>query len=268
MRRRAALALLATLAAGCAMRSDVVRLEQQLADQQQERAHADSVTLAHVSALARMLQQITDSVSSGQLTLQRLRGDLRFGFDNLQQQVQVLQELTGQSQQRLSELRSQVAERTGGGAPAAPAGAPAAAATAPAGAAPAATSGPTADQLFDVSLQQLRRGSPGTARTGFAEFLRRFADSPRVADALFFTGEAWNADRQNDSAAAAYRAVVQRFPASPRAPSAHYKLGLLALAAGRTDEARAAFTRVVTQFPTSEEAALARERLRTLPPAR
>ena len=267
MNLRAALPGLALVAAGCAMRSDVVRLEQQLATQRQERAHADSVTQTNYSVLARMLQQVADSLSAQQQTLQRMQGDLRFGLDNLQQQVVALQELTGQSQQRLTELRGQLSDRMAA-PPAAAAAQPAAPAPGGAAAPPPAPAEPTADQLLDASLQQLRRGSPGTARSGFAEFLRRFPDSPRVADALFFTGEAWSAERRGDSAQVAYRAVAERFPNSPRAASALYKLGLAALAAGHNAEARTAFSQVVSRFPGSEEAALARERLRTLPPSR
>jgi tol-pal system protein YbgF len=262
MTRRLVGLLLLPAATGCvAMRSDVVNLERQLAEQRTATARADSAMAASVSSLGRLLQAVADSVAAQQFALARLRGDLQVDLTSVQQQLVAIQELTGQSQQRLSELRGALAERSATQAPAPAAG--------PAGAAvpgPAAPAEPDADQLFDLALQQLRRGSPGTARTGFAEFLRRFPDHARAADAVFFTGEAWGADQRADSAAVAYRTVVQRWPRSPRAASATYRLGLQALAGGRSAEARDAFTRVVTQYPTAEEAALARERLRTLPP--
>ena len=260
----AAVALLA-LASGCAMKSDVNRLQQQLADQNAAQIRRDSIIWANVSGLSRLLQGVSDSLQAHQLLLTQLRGDVRVELYNVEQQLVAIQELTGQSQQRLSELRTQLEQRqtrladTAAASPA-PAGAP--------GAAPPSAPGagdPTPDQLMDLSLAQLRRGSPGTARDGFAEFLRRYPANPRAADALFFTGEAWTADQRPDSAAAAYRAVIQRFPTSPRAASSIYKLGLQALAAGRTTEARDDFNRVVGGYPTSDEAALARERLRTMP---
>jgi tol-pal system protein YbgF len=265
MRARALPALAAAvLASGCALRSDVVRLERQLVEQRREQARADSAAAANVAVLARMLQSLADTVAAQQLLLAGTRGDLRLGLANVQQQLVEVQELTGQSQQRLSELRRDLAR--GNAAEPARAAPPAAATPDTARAAPAAPAEPGADELYDLSLQQLRRGSPGTARAGFAEFLRRFPSDRRAPDALYFTGEAWTAEQQPDSAAAAYRAVVARFAQSSRAPSAHYRLGLQALAAGRTDEARTSFQRVAQGYPTSEEAALARERLRTLPP--
>ncbi len=264
MRYAAGLVLL--LVSGCAMKSDVNRLQQQLTDQNIAQIRRDSIIWANVAGLSRLLQGVSDSLQAHQVLLTQLRGDVRVELYNVEQQLVAIQELTGQSQQRLSELRTQLEQRQTritdtAAAGTSPTAAPGAAPTG----APAGSGDPTPDKLMDLSLSQLRRGSPGTARDGFAEFLRRYPTNPRAADALFFTGEAWAADQRPDSAAAFYRAVIQRFPNSPRAPSSIYKLGLQALAAGRTSEARDDFSRVVGSYPTSDEAALARERLRTMP---
>ena len=40
--------------------------------------------------------------------------------------------------------------------------------------------GPGPDQMYDLSLQQYRRGSLGTARLGFREFLRVYPTHDRV----------------------------------------------------------------------------------------
>lgn len=275
------LLLLATT--GCALRSDLTRVERQLAAQTAQRAAADSAMAANLSSIARMVQSLYDTLAMQQENVTRMRGDLRVELFNVQQQLVAIQELTGQSQQRLTELRSQMDDRfqsllaappaaavqpaPGDSRPAGNPAAPAArdttptAAPAPAPARPAAPD-PSADQLIDLSLTQLRRGSPTTARLGLAEFLRRFPDHPRAVDAEFFTGEAWSAERRADSAAASYRRVVQRYPASPRAAASMYKLGLIASQAGRAGEARTWFERVVSTFPTSQEAALARDQLR------
>jgi tol-pal system protein YbgF len=298
-RVRALLAALALpLAAGaCALRSDVTKVRLQLEEQQRLAAGADSAHTASLGAVARLVQTLIDSLTAQQAALGRVRADLRLELLNVEQQLVQIQELTGQSQQRLTELRARLDESgqqlaallpaanaaaaQGVGAPAradtvAAAGPPAAAPgqQAPPQAAPkpapaaAAPPEPTADQLMEISLQQLRRNSPGTARAGFAEFLRRFPQHPRAVDAEFFTGEAWTADGGADSAAAAYQRVIQRYPASPRAATAMYRLALRALQGGKRDEARTLLTRLTTAYPTSDEAALARERLRALPPGR
>ena len=237
----------------------MLRLRNDIAAQQAVSQRADSALAASLMGVMQMLRTVSDSLQAQQQLLTQVRGDTRVELYNIQQQLVAIQELTGQSQQRLSELRSQLEQRS----PAAPD--PGAQPMTPDSARPSAGTVPAAEQLMDVSLQQLRRGSPGTARAGLAEFLRQYPSHPRVVDALYFTGEAWAAEQRADSAAVWYRAVLQRFPQSPRAPSSQYKLGLQALAAGRTSEARDAFNRVVGTYPSSEEASLARERLRSLP---
>ncbi|HWO89293.1 MAG TPA: hypothetical protein VNL98_09110, partial [Gemmatimonadales bacterium] len=170
MRRHAALAMLVVLATGCATRGDVVRLETQLAQLRQERNRQDSLLTVNLAAVARMLQSLYDTLAVQQTALTRLRGDLRVELYNIQQQLVAVQELTGQSQQRLSELRGELAQRSPAAAlpqaaPSAPA-APPGGAPAPGGAAPAAVQpGPTAapaepnaEELYEVSIQQLRRG--------------------------------------------------------------------------------------------------------------
>ena len=291
--------LLPALAGGCALRSDVTKLGLQLEAQQGQAVRADSARAANLAAVARLVQSLIDSLAVQQSLIGRVRADLRLELLNVQQQMVQIQELTGQSQQRLTEMRAQLDERSQqvaavlaapGAQPPAPAGPGAAPARSPGdttaapptGAAPATgrqpaapppaagpgPAAPTADQLMELSLQQLRRNSPGTARAGFAEFLRRFPQHPRAADAEFFSGEAWTAEQHSDSAAAAYQRVVRRYASSPRAATALFRLGLRAQQANRKDEARVFFTRLTTAYPASDEAALARERLRALAPPR
>jgi tol-pal system protein YbgF len=112
-------------------------------------------------------------------------------------------------------------------------------------------------------LQQLRRGSFGTARLGFREFLRLFPGHELSADALYYVGE-WFAPESPDSAAAVYEQVVKTYSKSPRAPSALYKLGLLAEQRRDVSAARTLYARVVSGYPRSAEANLARDKLQRL----
>ena len=117
--------------------------------------------------------------------------------------------------------------------------------------------------MYDLSLQQLRRGSLATARVGFREFLRAYPNHERAADALFYVGETW-ASENADSAAAVYQQVVKSYPNSPRAPSALYKLGLLAEQRGDKAAARTYYARVIAGYPRSDEANLAHDKLQRL----
>jgi tol-pal system protein YbgF len=263
-RVRSTLILVLGLCSGCALRGDVRKVELQVEALRSEMARSDSARRIERDSLARVLVAVQATIAAEQNALVQIRGDIRSDLQAVQQQLMALQELTGQSQQRLSELRSRLSNpapappppvdtTTGGGAPAA--------------ATPAAPSGgtgnPGPDQMYDLTMQQYRRGSFTTARLGFREFLRLYPNDERASDALYYVGESF-APENPDSASAVYQDVVKRFPNSPRAPSALYKLGLLAQQRGDKAGARTFFARVLAGYPRSDEANLARDRLQAL----
>ena len=253
MRRLVALAATAALT-GCALKGDVRRVENELMTFRQETARADS---ARAVALERLLDEIAatqkliiDSLAAQQRRLAVFQGQVRSDLTDVQRQLVQIQELTGQSQQRLTELRGQLESRARQPVVTPPG--------TPVDSAPPAGPGP--EQLYDLALRQLRGGSPQTARMAFQKFLQDFPRHDRTADVWFQIGETW-AGGDGDSAAAAYERVARDFPESPRAPAALYKLGLLAEQRGDTRAARVYYQRVVAGYPRSEEAQLARTKL-------
>jgi tol-pal system protein YbgF len=237
---------------GCVTKSDVQQVQDDLALFKVETARRDSARAAQLADLIRVQQRLMDSLSSSRRAVGQLRGDLASDLYNIQQQLVQLQELTGQSQQRLSELRTQLEARG-----------EQIATTAPGDTVRQTTSAASADQMYEASLAQLRRGSTSTARLGLREMLRVYPTSERAGDALYFIGQSFAAENP-DSAAAYYTQVVQKYPSSSRAASALYNLGLLAERRKETRKARESYQRVVQRYPQSDEAALARDRLRAL----
>jgi tol-pal system protein YbgF len=244
--------LTASLAA-CVTKGDIQRVQDDMALFKAETARRDSARAAQLNDVIRAQQRILDSLTNSRKAVGQLRGDLASDLYNIQQQLVQLQELTGQSQQRLSELRTQLEARG-----------EQIAATAPGdtGRSPT-TSAASADQMYEASLAQLRRGSTSTARLGLREMLRVYPTSERAGDALYFIGQSFAAENP-DSAAAYYEQVIQKYPNSSRAGSALYNLGLLAERKKQTSKARDAYQRVVQKYPQSDEAALARDRLKAL----
>jgi tol-pal system protein YbgF len=251
-------ALALGLTAGCALKGDVRRVELQVEALRVERAREDSQHVAAVDSVRRLLGAVQDRLVAQQAYLVQLRGDVKTDLLAVQQQLVSVQELTGQSQQRLTELRGRLEEQarqpvpkldTSRGAP--PAG--------PSGNA----AGPGPDQMYDLAYQQYRASRYGTARLGFREFLRLFPTHERAPDALYFIGESF-AGENADSAAAVYQQVVKTYPTSPRAPSALYKLGFLAEQRGDKGAARTYYARVIAGYPRSPEANLARDKLQRL----
>ncbi len=259
MRRLASLLVAGVVVTGCALKGDVRRIENQLTEYREDTARADS---ARAVMLARLLDdmallqgvsgRILDSLRAQNRSIFAMQGVFRGELTDIQRQLVMIQELTGQSQVRLGQLRDQIARRST---------VPTQAATGGEGADTRAADAPGPEELFEMGIQQLNRGSPTTARIAFRRVLDDHAESARAADALYWIGESFRAE-EPDSAVAAFEAVVERFPNSSRAPMALYKIGLDAERRGDDTAARLAFQRVVAGYPRSDEADLARDKLR------
>lgn len=249
-RRLLALGLVPLLGA-CATKRDVRDLRDEMAAM---RAAQDSA----FREVQRQNQALVDSLADQNA---RLRGDLNNRFLQVDRQLVQIQELTGQGQQRLQELREQIDAR-------ARQEAARQAEAAAAGSDTAASSGGStagADELYNTSMASLRRGSLQTARAGFQEFLRAHPGHRLAPDALFYVGETYNEGKDVQNALQTYAQVVQRHPASPRAATALYRAGTIEAGRGNRTEARALFNRVVQSYARSPEATLARDQLAKLP---
>jgi tol-pal system protein YbgF len=255
VRRRWSLLLGLGLTAGCALKGDVRRVELQVAALKADRARADAEHAAQLDSVRALLVAVQQALAAQQAYLVQLRGDMKTDMLAVQQQLVSVQELTGQSQQRLTELRGRLEAQARQPVPTVD--------TTRAGAGPGGPPGPGPDQMYDLSLQQFRRGSLGTARLGFRELLRSYPTYERAPDALFYVGETF-AGENADSAAAVYQQVVKSYPNSSRAPSALYKLGLLAEQRGDKAAARTYYARVIAGYPRSDEANLAKDKLQRL----
>lgn len=257
MTRPYALAIIALGSAGlgssaCVTKSDIQQIQTDIALSKAELGRRDSVRAAQLNDVLRMQQTLYDSLMSTNRSVSRLRGDLSNDLYNIQQQLSEIQELTGQSQRRLSEIRTQLEARE---AQIQATPAPADTAT------PIAGGTASADQMYKESLDQLNAGRKGTARAGFQEMLRLYPASERAPDALYFLGHSFVSEAP-DSAAFYYQQVVDRYATTSQAASSLYNLGLLADRDNNRTKAKELYGRVVKEYPKSPEAALAGDKLK------
>ena len=241
--------LLVPLLGACATKRDVRDLRDEMA----------AMRAAQDSAFREMQRQNRSLVDSLTGQNARLRGDLANRFLQVDRQLVQIQELTGQGQQRLQELREQINTRAQQDAARQPEAVPAGSDTAASG------SGATADELYTTSMASLRRGSLQTARAGFQEFLRTYPGHRLAPDALFYVGETYNEGKDVQNALQTYAQVVQRYPTSAKAPTALYRAGTIEAGRGNRAEARALFNRVVQSYARAPEATLAKDQLAKLP---
>jgi len=246
--------LAALVLAGClASKTDIAVLQTDLRTMRAEAARGDSARRAQVDQVIAQLTRANDSVRAISARLAKLQGDVANEHYQMSREIIQLQELSGQSTRRLQELRGALEER-----------APAAAQPVAPGDTARAVAAPGPGQLFQSSLDQLRRGSISVARGGFEELLRAYPTYEDAPEAMVYIAEAYAAERNQVAADSVYGLVVQRYPRSPKAATALYKRAQILRSAGQSAAARAALERIVREYPRSDEAALAREQLRTL----
>jgi len=300
IRRRLVVGLVpvAVVAAGAcfATREDVRLLQSQIESAQAQAAQADSLRHAQLDRVIEQLGLVNDSLGRIGIQLTKFQGDAEGSLYSMGQQLIQIQELTGQSQRRLQELRAGLeAQRAAvppvSVAPAPDTGAPAVGAGGgvgtgvSAGGAPGATTGgitgggtttrtsagtigspaaPGPNQLYEMALDQLRRGSTTAARTALQDLLRQYPNADVAPDAQFYVAETYAKERDTAAADSGYQLVAQRYPASDRAAQALFKHALVLQAQHKVQAGRAALEEVVRKYPRSDEAVLARDRLRTL----
>lgn len=243
---------------GCfASQSDIQVLQGDLRLVRAESAQADSARRAQLDRVIAMLRTTNDSLAAMSGKVTRLRSDVTTRFASMEAQLLQIQELTGQSQTRLQEVRASLeARQQASNAPAAGAGA--------AAGGDSAAGGPGPNQLFQLARDQLLRGSNAAARTAFDDLLTRYPRADIAADAQFYVGEAYAGEGNAEAADSVYALVVRRYPSSARAATALYKRATAAQASGSSSRARQLFNEIIRKYPRSDEAALARDRVKAL----
>lgn len=262
-RLQAVLAPVVILTTGAcfATRTDVRILQEDLQVVRAERAAADSalaVLIAQVSAdlerVSASVATLSDTAAATSASVMRLRGDLSQELRSIGQQLLMIQELTGQSQRRIQDLRAEMEARA------------AQLATPPdSGAEGTTAAGPGPAQLFQMGQDQLRRGSVTSARSAFQQLMTQYPTSDLAPQALYGIAETWADEGNGVNADSVYALVVQRYPRSDQAPNALYKRASAFRSIGQTAQAMSIYRQIVAQYPRSDAALLAQEFLRERP---
>jgi tol-pal system protein YbgF len=272
--KSAAAVVLVVSAAGCfASTAQLDEVRDDVSSARAESATADSVRAVQLVQILSTLRDLEDSIGALNQRMTRLRAETQADIRGMRQTVSQIAEVSGQSEARLKELRSQIDSRIKQVPASPPPASPPAdtvasspqTTTSPQTASPApAEEGPDAEELYRIGRDQLTRGGNSAARAALSDLLKRFPDSELAPDAQFLMGEAYSAERNVAAADSAYSIVVTKYPDSPRAPTALYKRGVLAQGARRTTTAKRLYNELIQKYPSSDEAELARERLRVM----
>jgi tol-pal system protein YbgF len=240
----------AMLLAGCfATQKDIQVLQGDISMMRSERVAADSARKLQLDHALSSIRVANDSLASLSTHLTRFRSDVTSSMASVQQQLLQVQELTGQSQRRIQEVRASLEERQS-------------AAAVPDSTGTAVTPGPNA--LFQVAREQMMQGSNAAARQAFQDLVAKYPKADVAADAEFYIAETYAAENNAVAADSVYARVASAYAGSPRAATAIYKRAVAAQNAGNGDQARDLYNQLIKKYPRSDEAALARDRVKTI----
>jgi len=112
MMRIRSLALIAALAvAGCmASKTDIQMLQTDLQTMRTESARADTARRAQIEQVLAQVIRTNDSIRTVSARLAKLQSDVQNDHYEMNRNILTLQELSGQSQRRLQELRGAMEE--------------------------------------------------------------------------------------------------------------------------------------------------------------
>jgi tol-pal system protein YbgF len=252
----------------CTSQEDMTLLHREITDVQRQVQQLQDSTLGR-SDLATVERQFQEA---SEQTL-RSNADLTVRVEQLQEQIEALHaslELTTRQLQSISqELAAARAHVTAlppvtavGEAPEGAAEAGGEQGEAGGGSATFATTSP--EELYRTAYEDYMRGNYDLAAQGFREYLRRWGTTDLADNALYWTGECYDALGNSDEALEVFSEVLERYPASDKAAAAQLKKGLIYLKNGDQGQGVVHLQYVVYEHPGSQEADLAREKLRTL----
>jgi tol-pal system protein YbgF len=244
---------------GCffATKSDFDNLQMQLIGARAGSNAADSVQRAYLVDMSRTVRSLSDSINALSKRVNAMRTANEADVTALKEDISQLQDLSGQSERQLRDMRAAVEEKTA--QPDVPPRTDSVVSTAS-----APTGGPGPGQLLQAGRDQLLKGGNVAARAAFSELIAKYPKSDLVPEAMFGTAQAYAAERNTDAADAEYAKLIAKYPNSPRVPTAMYKRALQLQASKKTAEAKRLFQEIIKRYPRSDEAALADERLQSI----
>jgi tol-pal system protein YbgF len=250
-----ALGLLAIVSlAGCmASKTDVRILQDELRALRSSVTQADTAQRTRADSAMALIARANDSLRFLSTRLSAFQASVNGELYDMGRQLITIQELSGQSQRRLQELRASFEARS-----------EAMNVTPPTPGDTTAPAGPGPAQLFQIAFDQMQRGSFSAARAGFQDLLTRYPNFEAVPAAQLYVGQAFAEEKNVAASDSVFQLVVTKYPKAKEAATALYKFALSQIAQKKRDPARGALNRIVKEYPNSDEASLARDLLRTI----
>jgi len=117
---------------------------------------------------------------------------------------------------------------------------------------------------YDQALAVFRKGDFAAASLVFADFVRRYPNSPYLVASLFWLGNAQYATRDYKSAISTFRQLIQTAPEHPRASESWLAVANCQIELKEPKAAKKTLEDLIKAHPSSEAAVAAKERMAKL----
>ncbi len=257
-------------ATGClATQGSVRTLQEEIRASRSQLSQNDSAILRaeesrrrEIATLAATIDRLNDSVRVLTARLAQFQANAAGQFDFMGQQVIKIEAIISQNTRDIQDARAQLAafrEQGGGPASAPPPGG--GAATPDTSQRGSVSGAPGPATMYTSAIEEYRKGSYRTARSGFEDLIRTYPDYDQNARAQVYIGDSFKAEGNTAAADSVYQLVETRYPNSPDVAGALWRRGRMLWDANKKGEARIVLNRLITKYPQSDEAALAKDLL-------
>jgi TolA-binding protein len=254
---------------GClATQGNIRVLQEELRASRSQLAQNDSAILraedarrTEIAALATSIDRLNDSVRVLTARLALFQANAAGQFDQMGQQVIKIEAILGQNTRDLQDQRTALAALREQGVSGATASVPPGTSAAPDTSQRSAPGAPGPATMFTSAVEEFRKGSYRTARSGFEDLIKTYPDYEQDARAQVYVGDALKSEGNTPAADSVYQLVEIKYPNSPDVAKALYRHGRVLWDANKKGEARIVLNRLITKYPQSDEAALAKDLL-------
>ena len=118
-----------------------------------------------------------------------------------------------------------------------------------------------AEKLYAFAKKSFDQKNYETARDAFEKFLETYPDSDKADNARFWIGEVYFNEEWYEKAILEYQSVMDNYPKGNKVAAAYLKQGIAFQELGETGNAKLVLKELIRKFPESNEAGIARKKI-------
>lgn len=120
----------------------------------------------------------------------------------------------------------------------------------------------TENEAYALAKQKFERGDLQGARVAFKEFVKDYANSEQIDNAIFWIGETYFHEKWYEKAILEYQKVLDQFPKGNKVPAALLKQGISFFLLGDKTSAQLIMKELIDKYPQASESQIAAKKLK------